>query len=78
MLAIGLQPGVEGSWFQPLKLVAFKPAEKAKWSLVRGSSEIPLQFGIDFVNTPAPATPSPPPKTSPPPQESPTVKTAAL
>ncbi|WHU01291.1 M28 family metallopeptidase [Sphingomonas sp. NIBR02145] len=57
MLAIGLQPGVEGSWFQPLKLVAFKPAEKAKWSLVRGSSEIPLQFGIDFVNTPAPATP---------------------
>ncbi len=57
MLAIGLQPGAEGSWFQPLKLVAFKPAEKAKWSLVRGSSEIPLQFGIDFVNTPAPATP---------------------
>lgn len=57
MLAIGLRPGVEGSWFQPLKLVAFKPAEKAKWSLVRESSEIPLQFGIDFVNTPAPATP---------------------
>ncbi|HWU94798.1 MAG TPA: M28 family metallopeptidase, partial [Sphingomonas sp.] len=57
MLAIGLQPGIEGSWFQPLKLVAYKPAEKAKWSLVRGSSEIPLQFGIDFVNTPAPATP---------------------
>jgi hypothetical protein len=57
MLAIGLQPGVSGSWYQPLKLVAYKPAEKAKWSLVRGGSEIPLQFGIDFVNTPAPATP---------------------
>ncbi|MFS2110100.1 M28 family metallopeptidase [Sphingomonas sp. Sphisp140] len=57
MLAIGLQPGVEGSWFQPFKLVAYKPAEKAKWSLVRGGSEIPLQFGIDFVNTPVPATP---------------------
>ena len=57
MLAIGLQPGVEGSWFQPFKLVAYKPAEKAKWSLVRGGSEIPLQFGIDFVNTPVSATP---------------------
>ena len=57
MLAIGLQPGVEGSWFQPFKLIGYKPAEKAKWSLMRGGSEIPLQFGIDFVNTPAPATP---------------------
>ncbi|WP_373684413.1 M28 family peptidase [Sphingomonas sp. R-74633] len=58
MLRLGLQPGAEGnSWFQPFKLIGYKPAEKAKWSLVRGSAEIPLQFGIDFVNTPAPATP---------------------
>jgi hypothetical protein len=57
MLALGLQPGANSSWFQPVKLVAYKPAEKAKWTLVRGGSEIPLQFGIDFVNTPAPATP---------------------
>jgi len=57
MLAIGLVPGAAGSWFQPFKLVSYKPAEKAKWSLVRGAMEIPLQFGIDYVNTPAPATP---------------------
>jgi hypothetical protein len=57
MLRLGLQPGAQGSWFQPFKLIGYKPAEKAKWSLVRGSAEIPLQFGIDFVNTPAPATP---------------------
>ncbi|MDG2534535.1 M28 family metallopeptidase [Sphingomonas sp. HITSZ_GF] len=58
MLRLGLQPGAEGgSWFQPFKLIGYKPAEKAKWSLVRGGTEIPLQFGIDFANTPAPATP---------------------
>jgi hypothetical protein len=57
MLRLGLEPGANGSWFQPFKLIGYKPAEKAKWSLVRGSAEIPLQFGIDFVNTPAPATP---------------------
>jgi hypothetical protein len=57
MLRLGLEPGANGSWFQPFKLVNYKPAEKAKWSLVRGGIEIPLQFGIDFVNTPAPATP---------------------
>jgi len=57
MLKLGLAPGANGSWFQPFKLVAYKPSEKAKWSLVRGGTEIPLQFGIDFVNTPAPATP---------------------
>ncbi|MEP9359271.1 M28 family metallopeptidase [Sphingomonas sp. KR3-1] len=57
MLRLGLEPGANGSWFQPFRLVNYKPAEKAKWTLVRGSTEIPLQFGIDFINTPAPATP---------------------
>ena len=57
MLKIGLVPGANGKWSQPFKLVGYKPAEKAKWTLVRGKTEIPLQFGIDFVNTPTPATP---------------------
>ncbi len=57
MLRLGLQPGAGGSWFQPVTLVAYRAAEKAKWSLTRGGTTIPLQFGIDFVNTAAPATP---------------------
>ena len=57
MLRIGLAPGAGGSWFQPVRLVSYRAAEKAKWSLARGGAEIPLQFGIDFINIPAPATP---------------------
>ena len=57
MLSLGLAPGANGSWFQPVKLVTYKPAEKAKWTLTRGGANIPLQFGIDFINMPAPATP---------------------
>ena len=57
MLAAGLKPGAEGSWLQPVGLATYKPAEKAKWTLTRGSAAIPLQFGIDFVNQGVPATP---------------------
>ncbi|UZK64896.1 M28 family peptidase [Sphingomonas sp. M1-B02] len=58
MLAIGLKPGgADGGWFQPVKLVHYRSAEKASWTLMRGNAAIPLQFGIDFVNQAAPATP---------------------
>ncbi|MDP5280962.1 M20/M25/M40 family metallo-hydrolase [Sphingomonas sp. DG1-23] len=56
MLATGLKPGAQGNWFQPVGLATYKPAEKAKWTLIRGGA-IPLQFGIDFVNLGVPATP---------------------
>ncbi|TGX53728.1 M20/M25/M40 family metallo-hydrolase [Sphingomonas gei] len=58
MLALGLKPGAEGSWFQPVGLAAYKPAEKAKWTLTRGGTAIPLQFGIDFVNQGIATTPA--------------------
>ncbi|MES2989253.1 MAG: M28 family peptidase [Pseudomonadota bacterium] len=58
MMARGLKPGAAGAWFQPVKLTTYKPSEKAKWALTRGGSTIPLQFGIDFINTTAGAAPS--------------------
>ncbi|MBX3565778.1 MAG: M20/M25/M40 family metallo-hydrolase [Sphingomonas sp.] len=58
MMARGLKPGAEGGWFQPVKLTTYKPSEKAKWTLTRGGTAIPLQFGIDFINTTASAAPS--------------------
>jgi hypothetical protein len=58
MLAVGLKPGgANGSWFQPVQLVEYRPAEKASWALTRGRAAIPLQFGIDFVNQGVPGAP---------------------
>ncbi|WP_084583715.1 M20/M25/M40 family metallo-hydrolase [Sphingomonas azotifigens] len=51
MLAIGLKPGGErGGWFQPFRLATYRAAEKAHWTLRRGSRDVPLQFGTDFIN----------------------------
>ncbi|MDT8760441.1 M20/M25/M40 family metallo-hydrolase [Sphingomonas psychrotolerans] len=50
MIAAGLKPGAGDSWLQPVGLATYKPAEKARWTLTRGGTAIPLQFGIDFVN----------------------------
>ncbi|MDV3458771.1 M20/M25/M40 family metallo-hydrolase [Sphingomonas sp. HF-S4] len=57
MQSLGLRPGGEKGWFQPVGLVTYRPAEKAKWTLTRGATPIPLQFGIDFLNQGIPTTP---------------------
>ncbi|AQR74819.1 M20/M25/M40 family metallo-hydrolase [Sphingomonas sp. LM7] len=57
MEGIGLKPGGEQGWLQPVGLVTYRPAKKAKWTLTRGGTAIPLQFGIDFVNQGIPTTP---------------------
>jgi len=57
MLAAGLKPGVDGKWLQPVGLATYRPAEKAKWTLTRGGTAIPLQFGIDFLNQGVPSAP---------------------
>ncbi|WP_237709228.1 M28 family peptidase [Sphingomonas elodea] len=57
MAAIGLKPGAAGSWFQPVKLTTYRPAEKAAWTLKRGGKEVALAFGTDFVNEPIPSAP---------------------
>lgn len=55
MLAIGLEPGADGGWFQPVKLTTYRPAEKASWTLKRGGRDVPFVFGKDFVNEPVPS-----------------------
>ncbi|WP_404336329.1 M28 family peptidase [Sphingomonas sp. MMS12-HWE2-04] len=58
MLALGLEPGgANGSWFQPVQLTAYRPSEKAGWTLTRGGTTEPFVFGTDFINAPIPATP---------------------
>ncbi|WP_213980690.1 M28 family metallopeptidase [Sphingomonas sp. dw_22] len=58
MEGMGLKPaGAKGGWFQPVQLVTFRPAEKAAWTLTRGTAAVPFQFGIDFVNGPVPSSP---------------------
>ncbi|KRC81009.1 M20/M25/M40 family metallo-hydrolase [Sphingomonas sp. Root241] len=57
MLGAGLKPAGEEGWLQPVGLVTYRPAARAKWTLMRGGTAIPLQFGIDFVNSGIPTTP---------------------
>jgi len=57
MLAIGLKPGANGGWFQPVKLTTYRPADKAVWALKRGGKDVPFVFGKDFVNEPVPSAP---------------------
>lgn len=57
MLAMGLKPGANGSWFQPVKLTTYRPAEKAVWVLTQRDKEVPFAFGKDFINEPVPSAP---------------------
>ena len=58
MLAAGLKPGgANGGWFQPVHLVNYRPAEKGTMALASGPASITMKFGVDFLNTPTPATP---------------------
>ncbi|MCD2325159.1 M20/M25/M40 family metallo-hydrolase [Sphingomonas sp. IC-56] len=56
MLGAGLKPaGSDGSWFQPVRLVGYRPTDKAKWSLTRAGKPVPLAYGTDFLNEPVPS-----------------------
>lgn len=58
MLAAGLKPGgTDGSWFQPVTLTTYRPAERATWTLRRRGRDVPFLFGKDFVNEPVPSAP---------------------
>lgn len=58
MASIGLTPGgTGGGWFQPVTLVTYRPAEKARWTLTRGGKAIPFAFGSEFLNRAVPASP---------------------
>lgn len=41
--------GVDDSYFQPVPLVTFRPADKGSLTLFRGSTESALEFGTDYL-----------------------------
>ncbi len=48
--ALGLKPaGGNGSYIQPVPLVTFRVADKGRVELVKGTSAIPLEFGVDYL-----------------------------
>jgi hypothetical protein len=50
MLAAGLAPGGQnGTWFQRVPLVSFKPADHGSLSLKRGDAVTPLEWGVDYL-----------------------------
>ncbi|MEP9359272.1 M20/M25/M40 family metallo-hydrolase [Sphingomonas sp. KR3-1] len=58
MLAAGLKPaGVNGSWLQPVPLVAYKSADHGTLSLTRNGVETPLVWGKDYVARAVPSNP---------------------
>ncbi len=58
MLAAGLKPaGANGSWLQPVPLVAFKSADHGSLSLKRGGVETSLEWGKDYVARAVPSNP---------------------
>lgn len=47
---MGLKPvGGKDSYLQPVPLVTFRPAEQGSVKLVRGATETPLEFGVDYL-----------------------------
>src|ERR1044072_6787849 len=57
-LAAGLKPGGEnGTWFQAVSLVTYRPAEKGTMQLTRGKTAIPMVFGQDFLSRPVASAP---------------------
>ncbi len=58
MLAAGLKPaGVNGSWFQPVPLVAYKSADHGTLVMTRGAVQTPLEWGKDYVARAVPSNP---------------------
>lgn len=58
MLAAGLAPGGPGgSWFQPVPLVAYKPADQGSLALERGGARTMLEWGKDYLPRAVPSAP---------------------
>ncbi len=47
---MGLKPaGAKNSYLQPVPLVTFRAADQGSVTLVRGSAQTPLEFGVDYL-----------------------------
>lgn len=57
-MTFGLTPGgANGSWFQPVTLVSYRPQRDGTMSLMRGSTPIPMAYGKDFLSSAVPSSP---------------------
>ncbi|MCW3846371.1 M28 family metallopeptidase [Sphingomonas sp. LB-2] len=57
-MAAGLKPGgANGSWFQPVSLVSYRPTRDGTMALTRGKTLIPMAYGKDFLSSPVPSSP---------------------
>lgn len=55
---MGLKPaGATDSFIQPVPLVTFRSADKGSISLISGSTETPLEFGVDYLPGTSPLAP---------------------
>jgi hypothetical protein len=58
MLAAGLKPaGANGTWLQPVPLVAYKSADHGSLALKRGTTETVLEWGKDYLARAVPSNP---------------------
>jgi hypothetical protein len=57
-MASGLKPGgANGSWFQPVSLVSFRPTRDGTMALMNGKTPIPMVYGKDFLSSAVPSSP---------------------
>lgn len=55
---MGLKPaGAIDSFIQPVPLITFRPANQGSITLVRGATETPLEFGLDYLPGASPLSP---------------------
>lgn len=56
--AAGLKPGAaDGSWFQPVSLVSYRPTRDGTMALMHGKTAIPMVYAKDFLSSPVPSSP---------------------
>lgn len=57
-MAYGLKPGgANGSWFQPVNIVGYRPTRDGTMALMHGKTAIPMVYAKDFLSSPVPSNP---------------------
>lgn len=58
MEGAGLKPAGDKGWFQPVRLLNYRAADKGTASVGIGATQVPLIFGKDYIRIPTPAQPT--------------------